>query len=234
MQYNHKRRRSNLLSLLGIAFVFVSTLQLAQPTVTGQARKLYPVDEAAKDPAFFTFRARLIQAVQRRDANYLVSILSPKITNDFGGGEGVADFKQRWKPERSQSEVWLELAKVLSLGGAFNKDGSFSAPYLHAKWPEEEDDIFQAGAIVGENVRMRAAPQISGSVVTNLSFDIVDVPDWQSAKARGEKREWIKVKLADGQTGYVAQEFIRSPIDFRAIFEKQNGRWIMTAFVAGD
>lgn len=234
MQYNHKRRRSNSLSMLGIALVFVTMVQLAQPIVAGQVRKLYPVDEAAKDPVFFTFRARLIQAVQRRDANYLVSILSAKITNDFGGGEGIAGFKQKWKPERSQSEIWIELAKVLSLGGAFDKDGSFSAPYLHAKWPEEEDDVFQAGAIVGENVRVRAAPQISASVIQNLWFDIVDVPDWKTAQARGEKRNWVKVKLAGGQTGYVAEEFIRSPIDYRAIFEKQDGRWLMTAFIAGD
>jgi hypothetical protein len=54
----------------------------------GQTRKLYPVDEATKDPSFFTFRARLIQAVQRHDAAFLISILAPKITNSFGGDGG--------------------------------------------------------------------------------------------------------------------------------------------------
>ncbi|HEX7295579.1 MAG TPA: SH3 domain-containing protein [Pyrinomonadaceae bacterium] len=203
--------------------------------VSAQVTKLYPVDEAAKEPTFFTFRARLIQAVQRRDAAYLLSILSPKIENSFGGGGGIEEFKTMWKPERAQSEVWIELATALSLGGAFGKDGAFSAPYVFAKWPEDSSiDVFGSGAIIGENVRVRAAPQITSSVMRTLSFDIVEVPDWQRNKARGEKRDWIKVKLADGQSGYVAEEFIRSGIDYRAVFEKTDGRWLMTAFIAGD
>lgn len=233
MKYNSNSQINSASRRVVIVIALVVLFQI--PTARGtQTRKLYPVDDAAKDPTFFTFRARLIQAVQRRDATYLLSILSPKISNSFGGSEGVAEFKAMWKPESSQSRVWTELAKVLSLGGAFDKDGSFSAPYLHASWPESEGDGFDLGVIVGENVRVRAAPQISASVIQNLSFDIVDVPDWKTAQVRGEKRNWVKVKLAGGQTGYVAEEFIRSPIDYRAIFEKQDGRWLMTAFIAGD
>jgi len=234
MRYNGKGQHNSLPRSVIISIALVTLVWVPSISTGSQNRKLYPVDEAAKDPAFFTFRARLIQAVQRRDATYLLRILSPKISNSFGGSEGVADFKKMWKPESSQSGVWTELAKVLSLGGAFDKDGSFSAPYLHSSWPEEEGDGFEVGVIVGGNVRVRTAPQITASVIRNLSFDIVDVPDWQRTKARGEKREWTKVKLADGQTGYVAEEFIRSPIDYRAIFEKENGRWVMTAFIAGD
>ena len=126
-----------------------------------------------------------------------------------------------------------ELAIVLSLGGAFDKDGIFEAPYISAKWPENKDG-FELGAIIGENVRVRAAPQISSSIMRQLSFDIVEVSDWGGNKARGEKRDWIKVKLSDGQSGYVAQEFIRSPIAYRAAFAKEEGRWLMTYFIAGD
>jgi hypothetical protein len=216
-------------------FVLFMLLLVFAPNVAGQIQKLYPVDEAAKDPSFFTFRARLMQAVQRRDATFLLSILSPKIENSFGGDGGIEEFKTTWKPERAQSEVWIELAKALSLGGAFDKDGAFSAPYVFAKWPEDTSiDVFGSGAILGENVRVRAAPQITSSVMRNLSFDIVEVPDWQRNKARGEKRDWIKVKLADGQSGYIAEEFIRSGIDYRAVFQKQDGRWLMSAFIAGD
>jgi len=201
--------------------------------VSAQVAKLYPVDEASKEPTFFTFRARLVQAVQRRDANHLLSILSPKIQNSFGGDGGIEEFKTTWKPERPQSEVWTELAIVLSLGGAFDKDGIFEAPYISAKWPEDKDG-FELGAIIGENVRVRAAPQIASSIMRQLSFDIVEVSDWGGNKARGEKRDWIKVKLSDGQSGYVAEEFIRSPIAYRAAFAKEEGRWVMTYFIAGD
>ena len=216
-----------------IILVLLMLLSVTVTNVSGQVQKLYPVDEAAKDPTFFTFRARLMQAVQRRDAAYLLSIVSPKIEVSFGGDSGIEEFKTTWKPERAQSEVWLELATVLSLGGAFDKDGIFEAPYTSAKWPEDKDG-FEFGAIIGEKVRVRAAPQVSSSIMRELSFDLVSVPDWQTNKARGEKRDWIKVKLADGQSGYVAEEFIRSPIGYRAGFQKQDGRWLMIFFIAGD
>jgi hypothetical protein len=216
-----------------IIFVFIMLASTFVGSAKGQVQKLYPVDEAAKEPTFFTFRARLMLAVQKRDATYLLSILSPKIQNNFGGDGGIAEFKAQWKPERPQSEVWIELAKVLSLGGAFDKDGVFEAPYISAKWPEDQDG-FERGAIIGENVNVRAAPLVTSSVMRMLSFDIVVVPDWQTNQARGEKRNWIKVKLADGQSGYIAEEFIRSPIDYRAGFAKENGRWVMTFFLAGD
>ena len=232
MKFNSEtRRRASLTKRTALLLIMTFVIGT---TANVQARKLLPVDDAAKDPAFFTFRARLIQAVQRRDANYLISILSPSILNSFGGNGGIEEFKKDWKLDRPQSPVWLELAKVLSLGGAFAQDGSFSAPYLHSSWPENGGDIFEVGAIVGDNVRVRAAPQITSSIVQTLSFDIIDVTEWQTAKARGEKRPWVKVKLANGQTGYVAEEFIRSPIDYRAVFAKEGGRWLMTAFVAGD
>jgi hypothetical protein len=37
-----------------------------------------------------------------------------------------------------------------------------------------------------------------------------------------------------GKKGFVKAEFVRSPIDYRAIFEKKGRNWKLTAFVAGD
>src|SRR5262245_30481439 len=158
-----------------ILFVLLMLVSALTADASAQVAKLYPVDEAAKEPTFFTFRARLIQAVQRRDSAFLLSILSPKIENSFGGDGGIEEFKTTWKPERPQSEVWPELAMVLSLGGAFDQDGNFSAPYVFSKWPEQHDG-FDLGAIIRDKVRVRAAPQISSSIMRELSFDIVEVP----------------------------------------------------------
>ena len=70
--------------------------------------------------------------------------------------------------------------------------------------------------------------------IKTLSFDIVkvvvDTPNENSAV----KRQWLTIELGDGQKGFIAKEYIRSPIDYRAIFEKKNGKWLMTAFIAGD
>ena len=45
---------------------------------------------------------------------------------------------------------------------------------------------------------------------------------------------WYKIETLGGKKGFVSAEFVRSPIDYRACFEKKNGKWKMTAFVAGD
>ncbi len=198
----------------------------------GQSAKLLPVDEAAKDPSFFAFRARLLTALARKDVNFLISILDPQIKTDFGGGGGVADFKKAWHPERPNSQVWSELLWVLALGGSF-ENGSFSAPYVYGKFPEQSD-AYEYQAVIEDGVRVRREPNTSSGIIKTLSFDIVKVivePPNENSTAR---RQWLGVELSDGQKGFVAKEYLRSPIDYRAIFEKKNGKWLMTAFIAGD
>jgi hypothetical protein len=198
----------------------------------GQSAKLQPVDEATKDPSFFAFRARLLKALARKDANYLISILDPQIKTDFGGGGGVADFKKAWHPERPNSQVWSELVSVLALGGSFD-NGSFSAPYVYSKFPDEFD-AYEYQAVIEDGVRVRREPNTTSGVIRTLSFEIVKVvvePPKENSAAKGQ---WLAVELGDGQKGFIAKEYLRSPIDYRAIFEKKNGKWLMTAFVAGD
>jgi hypothetical protein len=216
--------------LLALTCLFAA---LFSPRVAAQVSKLYPVDEAARDGSFFAFRARLMIAVEQRDAVFVTSVVSPTIKNSFGGNDGLAEFKKYWRPERAASRLWATLMGVLALGGSFDERNAFIAPYTFSKWPEEID-AFQHGAIVGEGVRVRERPALDGKVLASLSFDIVKVPDWRPAQTRGSKQVWIKVTLANGAPGYVAADYIRSSIDYRAIFEKKDGRWVMTVLIAGD
>lgn len=221
---------SKRFSMLLIAFLATLTLY---GSVTAQVAKLYPTDEAAKDPSFFVFRARLLKALQKKDSAFLLGIVDPKIANNFGGDDGLANFKRIWHPERPTSLVWTELLTALALGGKFGDDKSFSAPYLFNGFPEQFD-AFEYSAIIDDGVRVRREPNTAAAVVRTLSFDIVKLGSGETKRSAGDKREWIPVVLADGQKGWVASEYIRSAIDYRAIFEKKNGRWVMTAFIAGD
>jgi len=213
-------------------FVLMLLMLLGSVNLSAQVAKLYPMDEAAKDPSFFAFRARLLQAIQKKDSAFLLSIVDPAIENNFGGTNGFSNFKNIWHPERATSPVWSELMRTLSLGGKFDKDKSYSAPYLFNGFPEKFD-AFEHSAIIDDNVRVRKEPNAQGAVIRTLSFDVVKLGQ-EKAPAYGNSRQWVPVVLADGQKGYVAAEFIRSGIDYRAIFEKKNGKWMMTAFIAGD
>jgi len=220
--------RSGIESIFILLFIMIS-YQLS----TAQVAKLYPVDEAARDPSFFIFRARLLEAIQLRDAAFIISILSPSIKNSFGGNDGIEEFKKFWKPEHSESRLWNTLMRVVGLGGSFDGNSRFMAPYTYSKFPEEIDG-FTHGVIIGENVRVRKEPGTAGEVIGTLSYDIVKVIDWEPKTAGANKEKWVLVSLGKEARGYVAETYIRSPIDYRAGFEKREGRWELTFFVSGD
>ena len=214
------------------AFVIFFLFSVYSPAFAKEA-KLNPYDDAARDPSFFIFRARLLEAIQQRDAQFVVSILSPNIKNGFGGNDGISEFRQYWKLERPDSKFWKTMIRVLALGGSFNEETTFMAPYTYSKFPDEFD-AFEHGVVIGENVKVRKEPKLDGQVIGTLSYDIVKVTEWKPINEAGKKQAWVTVLLTGNARGYIAEDYIRSPIDYRAIFEKKNGKWQLTAFVSGD
>jgi hypothetical protein len=202
---------------------------LAQVPVAPAYRVLMPVDEAGQQPAFFTFRAHLQAAVARRDVSALMSVVDPDIRTSFGDDNGRQAFEKQWKLANADSEVWDELGTILALGGSFRDETTFMAPYTYGNWPDDLDS-FEHVAIVGDRVRVRAAPNEQGSTVGLLSFAIVRV----ARRGQNQPDRWTSVDLGRGRTGYVASQYVRSPVDYRAIFNRTGETWRMTALVAGD
>ena len=104
-----------------------------------QELKLLPVDEGATDATWPRFKAQLLDALARRDQQFILGIVDRRIRNT-SGIDGVAEFNKLWEPQSAASPLWVELPKVLFLGGVFVKrDGNvveFCAPYVYYKWPE--------------------------------------------------------------------------------------------------
>jgi hypothetical protein len=203
--------------------------------LAAQSRKLNPVDEAARDPSFRAFRNKLLAAVRKRDETVLYESLDPKITNSYGGDGGITEFKEQWKMRQGQTKVWDELTTILSMGGSFATVAgvkSFCAPYVYSKFPDDLD-AYDYAAITGTGVRVRARPGLNALIVTNLSYDIVQL-DRETSASGVDNRGWVKIIAPNGKKGYVSSQYIRSPIDYRACFEKKQGKWLMTALVAGD
>jgi hypothetical protein len=204
-----------------------------------KARKLLPVDEAAKDPTFKAFRDTLIDAVKRKDTQFILGVLAPDILNDFGGGNGIQNFKTKWRLGKTEeSKLWDELDTVLSMGGSFRVEEDkriFWAPYVYSTWPDEFDcgEDAQCYAVTGDHVNARREPSSTAPIVASLSYDIVKskIEDTESKKTPDG---WTKVIVPGGAAGYVATRFLRSPIDYRAGFARVKGKWLITSFIAGD
>jgi hypothetical protein len=192
--------------------------------------RLLPVDEAPTVPDFFSFRARLQTAVARHDLAALRAVLHPQAKLSFGGDVGLEGLKTIWQPESPDTQLWTTLAQVLALGGSFGgAPTSFTAPYVFTIWPPGLDAYDHAAAL-GTGVRVRSAPSAQAAAVSSLDFAIVElVPNPASPN-----QDWTAIKLPGGRTGYVDSLLLRSPIDYRARFEKLDGRWQMTMFLAGD
>jgi hypothetical protein len=191
----------------------------AAPAVDGP--KLPFIDEAPRDAALAGYRDRLLVAVRARDANAVASMVDPNIRTSFGGGGGRADF------EKLLPDVWDDLVQILTLGGTFSGEGeqSFWAPYVYSTFPDRHD-AFTTLAVIADDVPLREAPNAQSRAIATLSRDIVE--------RISEDGPWIQVKTADGRTGYVEARFVRSPVGYRAGFNKGPDGWRMTALVAGD
>lgn len=225
------RKVSLLAFLIGIAAAFGFS----------QERFVKPVDEGSQEPSFLAFRTKLVAAAERKDLKYVKSIMDPKIHLSYGGHVGKDGFKELWKNE---AEFWVEFLPVIKNGGRFvgegrNKMNVFAAPYLFLDMPEDLDQ-FEYFAVFGNNVNLREKPDPTAPVITQLSYNIVKADESVATKRKTGPREhdwkydWHEIETLGGIKGWMKAEFVRSPVDYRAGFEKKRGKWVMTFFLAGD
>jgi hypothetical protein len=211
---------------LGALLVFLSIFSgMASAEGLG---KLYPADEANKDPSFLEFRNHLLDAVKRHDSKSVLSATAADIQNGFGGDNGIEAFKKGWDIDSPDSDLWRILSSILTMGGRF-RDGMFEAPYVFTDFPDIGD--YDHAAIIHDGVSVYAEPAADSKVIATLSYDLVATPAW------GEEHHgssWVKVELADKETGYVHRGDIWGAAYYRAIFKKKDGRWLMTFLAAGD
>lgn len=197
--------------------------------------RVRPFDDGPTNASFLKFRNELKSIIERKDAAALMKIVALDIKNGFGGEDGIAKFRKGWKPEDPGSPLWRALTLVVDNGGNFDSKTQFSAPYAFSAFPSDVDG-FTTVVVTAEGAVMRAKPQGDAAVVRTLDHDILTVVSTGPRKLQHEATEadWLEVKDAKGKQGFVRQLDVRSPIDYRAYFEKKRGKWLLTSFVAGD
>jgi hypothetical protein len=198
--------------------------------------KLPPVDEASKDPSFVAFRDELRKIVRARDTKRLLAVVDPKIRASFGPDNGIEGFRKMWKLDSGDSALWLELGRVLELGGSWQKASEgerFVAPYVFANWPESAD-AFESLAAVCPDTIVRESPDANAKAIARLQWHIVTIAKNDPRRKGDRNSAWRRVVLPDEREGWVESNCLRGQLDYRAGFEKQNGKWRMTYFVAGD
>jgi hypothetical protein len=228
------RTLSLLLACAMVFFVSASLLMAADI-------KVPPVDEAAQDASLVKFRDKLLDAIVRRDIDYVVKQASSDIKLSFGGSSGPKDFRKslslsakdlaaeyKYRAVEMREGYWDALEEVFRMGGQFTAKNTFEAPYTWtAKLPHDADS-YSTYLIITENAALRDRPSKYGEAIAALSYDVV------TGIKGGEGTKFQKVKLASGAQGFVHKDDLRSIIDYRARLQKLNGKWTITLFIAGD
>lgn len=201
----------------------VSKTSPTLPAVDSTAPKLLPVDEA--DASFRAFRDSLIDALARKDTTFLYGVLAPEIKNSFGGDDSIAGFKRMWRMNEPQpSEVWTVLTRILRMGAVHQGD-YMTTPYVFANWPDSID-AFEHVAVVKENAAVYGTSDRSSRPIGNASYSIL--------KRVSDDMEWYEIELPGGREAWMRGEDVYGPVDWRASFQKRDGRWTMLYFIAGD
>ena len=200
-------------------------------------RKLQPVDEGSADASWVQFRAWLLEALQRGDRRALTGIVDANILNALEAPRGIAEFRKTWGLDGTDTQFMRELSVILQLGSAWYQPKKSArmlcAPYVPIKWPLDDVDPYDSGAIVVKEALVKDAPSHGALTLGSLSYDIVAVRDWEVIDSEPKiQQRWVKVRF-ESRDGFVPDEHIRSAIEHRACFAKTGAGWRLTEYVLG-
>jgi len=206
--------------------VLAAALALAAAT----PHLLPPVQRCGGDPEFSRLQSQLEKAVASRDLKALASLMSDDVRISFGGGLGKEAFAQRWTgSSQDQGRLWTELDKAIRLGCAKAVDGEgreYRAMPAMFVTGDDFDGFSTWVALPGAVVRK--APKTSAPVKARLkAWTVLE-------EVEHDGGDWIEVRTGNGSHGYVPTARARSLLDYRIMFGRREGKWRITAFVAGD
>ena len=213
--------RSNSLPGLLLALALAATPAAAAP------HRIPPVDQCAKDKGFAAFRAELKGVVARRDREAFLALISPDIEVDFGGSKGRDAFARQWSFDTGEyGNLWTLLDRMLGMGCALTS-GMRVIPSLIEQVDTAADQEYFDRRLVLPGALLFKEPGNRSTATRIAPWMIVTATD-----SGGDL--WTRVRLPDGRTGLMSDDDLYEPLGYRMMIEKRDGKWKITAFVAGD
>jgi hypothetical protein len=184
-------------------------------------------DTTFRARSFEAFRQSLYTIIAARDTTALFKLLATDIKSSFGGDDGIDGFRAHWELASGSTRLWAELQEVLQLSGRFESPDRYVAPYTYYALPDSLDP-FTHVVVMKPAVRVYAGADTTSRVVGILAYHVVRVADTLPPEP------WVAVALKDSAIGFVQSEFVRSPLGYRIMIERQGGNWRIVFLVAGD
>jgi hypothetical protein len=196
---------------------------IPSPAATFPAR-IPPIDQCKGDPSFTKFLADLKRTVVKKDRAAFLAVLAPDVLVDFGGGTGPKVFEEQWNFDPNEyGNLWDQLDIMFKLGCA-RDGGSRIIPSLPMQ--------------VQEDVGIEWVLILPGAKLYKMAGELSSRPEtirWTVATVTTRASDTMTgVRLPDGREGYIPDDLVYGPVGYRMIVEKRAGKWMITAFVAGD
>ncbi|MEW5861870.1 MAG: SH3 domain-containing protein, partial [Cyanobacteriota bacterium] len=228
--------------------VVVSPPAYTRPTSKPTGTQTTPPDKSS----FSQFRVRLLDAISRRDANFIRAIVTSETEWNYGGTLNLDSYNI----EDKNSKFWAYMDKAISLGCATDNQAKVAnkepgsdvwvcpdvAKALESIRPDKPN-VGQL-AILGQNVNVRAEPGAGSKIVGVVSYDFVsfDGNTFNSSPERMQKAVkekvidgWTPVKLQNGEKGWVLNRYVYdSETDYRVSFVRTRGQWRLRYFLPGN
>jgi hypothetical protein len=213
----------------------------AKPAAKPMQRKMLPVDEGGGDATWVQFRGWLLEVLRREDRRALAGIIDGNVLNPLEAPRGIAAFRKLWDLEGTDKRLLQDLSAALQMGSAWYQPKKsvrlLCAPYVPIKWPLDDVDPYDSGAITVKDALVKDGPSHMAGTLGNLSYDIIGVRDWEVAdKDTQSQQRWVKVRYAGAaaaRDGFVPAEHIRSAVEYRACFARTTAGWRLMEYVLG-
>lgn len=227
------------LKLAGMMMLVMLTAQIAS------AQKMI-VDHSFEDESFLRFKGKLIEAILDRDTTKLFALVSDGVKVNPELPSSSQGFKEVFRGELyhydSDYDPYVELLELISFG--FRKNVMSSG--INFWNAEKGETVFQAPSfqpfiagnqdiylfVLADNVNVREKPTIYSKVVGHASQERLKYtyPDRGVSAIFNDGYNWLEVKLRNGTTGYIADEFTSLKINKELSVKKVNGEWKIISY----
>lgn len=216
-------------------------------------------DEVEPGSEFDSFRQELRQAVTKRNAFFIRSILpADGISLGFNTPIGV----EKLGLENPDERFWSLLEKAIANSCAAEASDGYPVDPGTTVWicsnvtkefyrqypaPSSASGLdweLNHAIVVGRNVNVRSQPWLNSEAISSLSNEVVKLDreraekQWQEQVEKGREVDpiygWTPVILPNGEKGYVYNRYVYGPLENRAVFGKVAGEWQLLSMPGGD
>jgi len=156
-----------------------------------------------------------------------MAMVAPDVFSNFGGAVGRTAFAEQWSFDPHEyGNIWDQLELMLRMGCALH-DGDRVIPSLLTQLDAYPDDDVADVVLILPRAKLYESAGVEAAKPATTPWTFASVISRASDTMTG-------VRLPDGREGYIADNQVYEPIGYRMVVKKVRGRWLITAFIAGD